>query len=97
MIRKYTKSLTADKHTLLSIMPGLEEGLEDQTSPKNLKAKGYLLDTDLDTLENHKATQPTFNVEPSSDRQQNADDGPRLVVYCFLRNTSTGPHREARY
>ena len=97
MIRNNTKSQTADKHTILSTMPGLEEGLEDQTSPKNLKAKGYLLDTGLDPLENHKATQPAFNVEPSLARQQNADDGPRLVVYCFLRNTSTGQHREAKY
>ena len=39
---------------------------------KNYTAIGFLSNTDLDPLENHKATKPSFNVGPSSARQRNA-------------------------
>ena len=40
--------------------------------PKNHKNKGFLCNTDLDPLKNHKATKPALNVGPSSARQRNA-------------------------
>ena len=36
---------------------------------KNHKNIGFLCSTGLDPLKNHKATQPAFNVGPSSARQ----------------------------
>ena len=39
---------------------------------KNHKNLGFLSNTGLDPLKNHKATKPEFNVGPSSARQQNA-------------------------
>ena len=35
-------------------------------------AKGYLINTGPDPMENHKGTKPAFNVRPPSARQQNA-------------------------
>ena len=60
------------------------------TPPENHKNKGFLSNTGLDPLKNHKATNPAFNVGPSSARQRNtiwmafhwqADDGPLIVVF----------------
>ena len=50
-----------------------EGGKEVQTPPpppplKNHKNIGFLSDTGLDPLKNHKATEPAFNVGPSSDK-----------------------------
>ena len=54
----------------------------------NYKNKGFLSNTDPDSLKNQEATKPAFHVEPPSARQQNAiymafrwwaDDGPLLV------------------
>ena len=36
---------------------------------ENHKNIGFLGNTGLDPLKNHKATKPAFNVEPSSARQ----------------------------
>ena len=38
---------------------------------KNHKNIGFLCNTGLDPLKNHKATKPAFNVGPSSARQRN--------------------------
>ena len=39
---------------------------------ENHKAIGFLSKNGQDPLENHKATKPAFNVDPSSARQRNA-------------------------
>ena len=39
---------------------------------ENHKNIGFLSNTGLDPLKNHKATKPAFTVEPSSARQRNA-------------------------
>ena len=58
--------------------------------PKNHKNIGFPSNNGLDLLKNHKATEPAFNVGPSSARQRNsismafcwrADDGPLIVVF----------------
>ena len=46
---------------------------------ENYKAFGLLSNTDLDPLENHKATIPVFNVGPFTVRHLRADDGSLLV------------------
>ena len=46
-------------------------GAEDPSPPEKLKTLGYLNNTGLDPLKNHKATKPVFNVGPSSACQQN--------------------------
>ena len=66
-------------------------GAEGPDTPsKNHKNIGFLSNTGLDPLKNQKATQPTFNVGPSSARRRNAislafrwqaDDGPLLVLF----------------
>ena len=43
-----------------------------RTPLKNHKNIGFLCNTGLDTLKNHKATKPALNVGPSSARQRNA-------------------------
>ena len=48
-----------------------EVGQGVQTPLKNHKNMGFLSNTGLDPLKNHKATEPAFNVRPSSARQQN--------------------------
>ena len=40
--------------------------------PEKSQNKGFLRNTGPDSLENHKATKPAFNVGPSSARQRNA-------------------------
>ena len=45
---------------------------------KSQKYIGFLSNTGLDSLKNHKATKPVFNVGPSSCPKSN--DGPLLVV-----------------
>ena len=52
--------------------PGGGGGHGVRTPLKNHENKGFLSNTDPDSLENHEATKPAFNVEPSSVRQQNA-------------------------
>ena len=58
--------------------------------PEKSQKIGFLSNTDPDSLKDHKATKPEFNVGPSSARQRNAikmafrwraDDGPPLVVF----------------
>ena len=44
------------------------------------KAIGFLSNNDADPLENHKATEPEFNVGPSSSHQQNVI----LMANCCL-------------
>ena len=50
------------------------EGEDRGSGPplKNYKNIGFLSDTGLDHLKNHKATKPAFNVGPTSARQRNA-------------------------
>ena len=59
---------------------------------KNHKCIGLLSNTGPDTLENHKATKPAFNIEPFLAPKRNsinmtfrlrADDGLLLVVFGF--------------
>ena len=56
----------------------------------NHKNIGFFSNTGPDPLKNHIATNPAFNVGPSSARQRNAismafrwrvDDGPLIVVF----------------
>ena len=42
------------------------------TTLENLKVIGFLENTGLDPLQNHKAAQPAFNVGPSSALRRNA-------------------------
>ena len=42
------------------------------TTSQNHIAIGFLSNTGMDPLENHKATKPEFNVGPSLTHQQNA-------------------------
>ena len=46
---------------------------------ENHKNIGFLSNTGLDPLKNHKATKPTFNVGPSSFRWR-ANNGPQIMV-----------------
>ena len=50
---------------------------------------GFLYNTGPDSLVNHKATKPAFNVLPSSPRQQNAIDGPFIAVFVSSIPLST--------
>ena len=53
----------------------IQSGDRGQGPPPPLEnhiAIGFLSNTSPDTLDNHKATMPAFNVGPSSARQQNA-------------------------
>ena len=63
---------------------------------ENYKNIGFLSNTGLDPLKNHKATKPVFNVRPSSTRQRSAiqitfrwraNDGPILVVLVVFGST----------
>ena len=49
------------------------------SSPAEKSQKGYLNNTSLDPLKNHKAAKPAFNFGPSSARQRNAFNGVSLV------------------
>ena len=44
----------------------------EPTSPEDHKAIGFLRNSDPDPRVYHKVIQPSFNVGPSSARQQNA-------------------------
>ena len=49
------------------------QGGPDPPPPlKNHKHIGFLSNTGLNPLKNHKATKPAFNIGPSSARQRNA-------------------------
>ena len=48
---------------------------------KNYKNIGFLSNTGLDPLKNHKATKLAFNVGQSSAFRWRADNGPLLVVF----------------
>ena len=67
------------------IQRGRGQGVQTLPSPhpwKITKLQGSLSNTGPDTLENHKATKPAFNVGPSLARQQSiSKDGPFLVVF----------------
>ena len=65
------------------------EGTGVRTTPENHKNIGFLSNTGLDRLKDHKAAKPAFNGGPSSARQRNAVlmafrwravDGPLIVV-----------------
>ena len=70
---------------------------------ENYKAIGFLSNTGLDPLKNHKATRPAFNVGPSSACQPHAgrpatcwqaDDGLLLVVFGSSLPSSTNKMSE---
>ena len=62
-----------------------ETGGPDPPPPeKSHKNIGFLSDTGLDPLKNHKATKPAFTVVSSS-----ADDGPLIVVFGSSLPSST--------
>ena len=42
--------------------------------PEKSQNLGFPSNTGLDSLKNHKATKPAFNVGPSSARQRNASE-----------------------
>ena len=46
---------------------------------ENQKAVGFLRHIDLDPMENHKATQPTFNARPAKSHLNGG-----LMVACFV-------------
>ena len=53
-----------------------------RTPLKNDKNTGFLSNTGLDPLKNHKVAKPAFNVGPSSMAFcWRADDGPLLVLF----------------
>ena len=65
---------------------------------------GFLCNTDPDPMENHKATEPAFNVGVSSACQRNAismalrwwaDDGPFIAVFgsCIPLSTKKKPYQ----
>ena len=65
---------------------------------KNHKNIGFLRNSGPDLLKNHEATEPVFNVGPSSARQRNAiemafrwraDDSPLKVVFRSSHPSST--------
>ena len=72
-------------------MRGSREGCRwSGPSLKNQNAIVFLSNTGLEPLENHKATEPAFNVGPLSARQGNAilmafrcwaNNGPPLVAF----------------
>ena len=67
---------------------------DPEGGPENHKAIGFLINTGPDPMENHKATKPAFNVEPSSARLRNGvsllcHDGPLLVVFESSPSSST--------
>ena len=49
-----------------------EGGTGDRTPSENHKNIGFLINTGPDSLKNHKATKPAFNVRPPSAHQRNA-------------------------
>ena len=66
------------------------EGGRGSVPPKKSQNIGFLSNTGLDTLKNHKTTKPALNVMPSSTRQRNAikmafclwaDDGPFIKLW----------------
>ena len=65
---------------------------------KNYKNIGFLSNSSPDPLKNYEATEPAFNVRPSSARQRNAilmafrwrEDGvPLIVVFRSSHHSST--------
>ena len=83
------------------------EGMASWPPLKIANKKDVLGNTGPDTLQNHKATKPAFNVGPSSARQQNAiemvfrwwaDIGPLLVVVgSYLLASTKKQKRKARF
>ena len=70
---------------------------------KNHKNKGFLSNSGPDPLKNYKASEPAFNVWPSSALQQNAilmafrwraDDGPLIVVFGSSHPSSTNKKKK---
>ena len=49
-------------------------------SLKNHKNIGFLSNTGMDPLKNHKPTKQAFNIGPLTVHQRNAIDGPLIVV-----------------
>ena len=70
-------------------MCGSRRGDRAAGPPGKSQKYRFLCNTDLEPLNNHKATKPVLNVGPSSAHQKRrlmafcwwADDGPFLVVF----------------
>ena len=54
---------------------------------ENHKNIGFLRNTGVDTLENHKATKRAFNVGPSN---QTNDSGKHILIFQWKSNSSDG-------
>ena len=59
-------------HFVLSPCANLEGDRGSRPSLKNRKNLGFVSNSGPNILENHEATEPEFNVGPSSARQRNA-------------------------
>ena len=57
---------------------------------KNLLNIGFLSDTGPDSLKNHIATKPAFNVWPSSAYRCSVDDGPLIMVFGSSHQLTKG-------
>ena len=57
------------------------QGVPIPPPPEKSQNIRFLSNTGPDTLKNHKATKPAFNVGPSSAFLWRADDGPPLVLF----------------
>ena len=87
-------------------MPCVDPEGESQgvrTLLENHKNIGFLSNTGLDPLLNHKATKPAFNVRPPLANQGKAiymafpwlaDDGPHIVVFGSSLPTSTKKNKK---
>ena len=64
--------------------------------PWKITTIGFLINTGLNSVENHKATKPSFNVRPLSARQRNAYDGPVFVVFRSASPSLTKKKRKKR-
>ena len=61
----------ATLHCIVQINGGSRGGQRVRTPPEKSPNIGFLSNTVLDPLINHKAAKPVFNVGPSSARQRN--------------------------
>ena len=82
-----------------------EWGQGVRTPLKKSQNKGFFSDSGPDPLKNNEATEPAFNVGPSSARKRNAiliafrwraDDGPLIVVHVFKSSHPSSTKKEKK-
>ena len=71
VVYRFIDSLHAGKFCM-GDPEGGDRGFGPRSPMKNHKNIGFLCNIRPDTLKNHKATKPAYNVGPSSAHQQNA-------------------------